>query len=723
MRSPPVISALLHVLSLFSGACGLGYQMTWTRMFGLGLGHEVPAVLAVLAALFAGTALGAWALDRRVSESARPGRWYVSFEGFMGFWAMLSAGFIPKLNELASGWIGLEPSPARRWAVAFGLDLVALLPATVALGATLPALDRFASRCAGEARRVGTLYAANTLGAVLGTLAAAHALVPALGFRRTILAFAVLNGWCAGLALLVGRTAMRRADARPGADAGSIVGGRGSGRGGMGTPRGPCSLLSPATSTPPGWRRRVGWTLFFTGLLGVGYEVVGIRGLNQVLENTVYSYAAALSVFLMGTALGAALEPSLARSTRLDRRLPFLLSGLALTSLLGVWALEWAPATLAAARLVLGSGPLRSAAVELAVAGTVFGLPTMFMGAIFSALGQAIRSGRGGVGWALALNTLGAALAPGWFGVVGLPVLGLKWAGLGLVAGYWVLWAVWVRAERGADRAGWGLGWAAAGSMWTLWTPAVLWVVLASALPARLASRPMQAAERLRSYRMGISDAVAVFETGDGQRVLRVNNRFTMGGTATANAERRHSHIPLLLHPEPRRALFLGVGTGISFGAMRAHPGLVADGVELVPEVVGLLGEFEPENARADWGNGLRVTVADARRYVQATPRQYDVVVADLFHPGRDDAGTLYTLEHFRAVRARLALGGLFCQWLPLYQLDGVTLRMVVRAFLEVYPETRAFLLRPNLDTPVVGLVGSLVPTRYRPGVLADRLA
>src|SRR5207247_1000308 len=123
-------------------------------------------------------------------------------------------------------------------------------------------------------------------------------------------------------------------------------------------------------------------------------------------------------------------------------------------------------------------------------------------------------------------------------------------------------------------------------------------------------------------------------------------------------------------------------------------------GVELVPEILEMLPYFEPHNNAPARHPQLTLHAADARRFVRVSKAQYDVIVADLFHPARDGAGALYTLEHFSAIRDRLAPGGLFCQWLPLYQLDDFTLRVIVRTFLEVFPLSRAYLLRPNIDTP-----------------------
>jgi len=175
------------------------------------------------------------------------------------------------------------------------------------------------------------------------------------------------------------------------------------------------------------------------------------------------------------------------------------------------------------------------------------------------------------------------------------------------------------------------------------------------------------------------------------------------------------------LHPNPRRALFLGLGTADTFAAAADYPGLQADGVELVPEIVPLLPHFRQTNQAALNNDRLRIHVGDARRYVLATGERYDVIVADLFHPARDGAGSLYTLEHFRAVSDRLAEGGLFCQWLPLYQLDLDTLRSIVRTYLEVFPQGAAYLAHFSLETPMLGLVSSQPADGFTADWLASR--
>jgi spermidine synthase len=118
-----------------------------------------------------------------------------------------------------------------------------------------------------------------------------------------------------------------------------------------------------------------------------------------------------------------------------------------------------------------------------------------------------------------------------------------------------------------------------------------------------------------------------------------------------------------------------------------------------------------------------RVFVSDARRYVQAPGPRYDVIVADLFHPARSGSGALYTVEHFRAIRARLEEGGLFCQWLPLHQLDLQSLRSIIATFLRVYPSAIALLATHSLDTPVIGLVARPADLRLALPTVRDRIA
>jgi spermidine synthase len=705
--------AVLSLLFFFSGSAGLGYQLVWSKMFATGLGHEMPATLAVVGAFMGGMALGAWALDRPIARSRAPGCWYGSLEVLVGVWGLVSAALIPVANHAALPLIGLEPSPLRHWLVAFMLPALVLLPATAAMGATLPAMERWLSPLLVHDRCVGAIYASNTLGAVVGILACTFVIVPALGFRRSACLLAAVNVVCGAVALSAGAWLSSAAPAMQDGKQRKVS----------------SRLVSGAAAEdsriPKNFRAdsrlRVGTTVFFTGLLGIGFESVSVRVLSQVLENTVYTFALVLSVFLLGTSIGAALyqrfgvpqmmvreTPTAAPDARAAPKaspqllLADLLGAISLTCLLGALALGKSQTIYDACRSAFGDSEPGVLLAEMALASAILLLPTMFMGATFSCLVQAARRAEGGVGRAVALNTFGGALASALFGVFLLPLIGSKWTLVLISLGYLPLVPIF---------SGW---------RWGLMVGAF---ALIFAMPASLRLVRLPPGARVVEYREGVMASVAVIEHAPGDRTLRVNNRFQMGGTVAAPLEYRQAHVPLLLHPAPKRALFLGLGTGITLGAASLYSGLQSDGVELVPEVVDAMPQFAPENLSPERQPALKVFVADARRFVRATGARYDVIVADLFHPARDGAGSLYTLEHFRAIRQRLASGGLFCQWLPLHQLDENMLRIIVRTFLEVFPDGQAWLLHLNVDIPVLGLVGSLEPAHYSNRWVEQRLA
>lgn len=666
--------AWLYALFFLSGAAALGYQMIWTRMFTAGLGHEVPSVISVAAAFLGGMALGAWRLDRAISRSAQPGRWYASLELIIGGWSALAAALIPSVNQFALQLIGTSASPVRHWTVVFALPFLTLLPATFAMGATLPAMDRFLSPFFPNGRCVGAFYAVNTLGAVAGTLGSVHLLAPTCGFRGSGLILAAINLGC-------GLMAMALSQAKPQS---SLVPGKREQRAGR--------------SLPP---LRLNLTLFATGLLGIGFELAGIRVLSQILENTIFTFAMVLAVYLAGTALGAAMGQKFGGRFEFRALLGLLLSALSGACLLGVWFMGRAPDIYDRLLDLVGGSSLGVALAEMTVALLVFGAPTFAMGATFSHLAQGARREDGGVGWAAALNLAGCAAAGVLFIIGLLPRLGAKWTLTVLALGYLLL----VPRLRGR-----------------VWLALAFPGMMLLALPHDLRLRRLPSEATVLDYRDGVLASVAVIKTPDGHRSLRVNNRLQMGGTAAAIAERRQAHIPFLLHPNPQRALFLGPGTGITLGAVSGHTHLNADGVELVPEVVAVMPAFEPENHGPFPNASVNLTVADARRFVRTTTNRYDVIVGDLFHPAQDGAGFLYTREHFAAIRARLETNGLFCQWLPLHQLDEPTLRVIVRSFLDVFPNTHAFLLHFNVDIPVLGLIGTLHPLALSLEALEQRM-
>ncbi len=723
---------LIHLVFLLSGMCGLAYQAIWARWFGLGLGQEMPAVLASVAAFMAGLAFGAAILDRRVRTSRSPALWYAGLEAVIGLWAIATLVLAPLANELARQALGPVTSPGLQLAVAFGVPFAVLLPATAAMGATLPAIERFAHQLVPGQYQGGMLYAVNTVGAGAGALLCSYALLPNLGLRLTTIVCGILNLASAGVvAWLAFAGGCQRLDSGgPLRGSGGLPSEHASigrkllsmnrrqvGRALRCPPsparRGLRALPGMAGSWPRSESKENGslsrgvdmiprrrFVLFLTGFLGIGLEVIGVRLLKMVLDNTAFTFACVLAVYLLGTGAGAAAARRIPSRFAAASRVEWLLGGLALSSLGMGWALTLTPGLNDRLIPLLGMSPAATALREILVTAWVFLPSTLLMGATFATLLDATARGSGSVGSAVAWNTAGAALAPWLVGAGFFPAWGGRWTLLAITAGYMLLRGRFLTPGSIALMAG--------------------LAITAAALPDLRLIR-LHPGERLIACLEGSSDTVSVVEIPGGHRALQVNNRFTMGGTAALVAERRQAILPLLLHPGPRKALFLGSGTGITAAAATLEPDMDVDSVELLPEVVAMQAHFHPENAP---GPGrLRQWTADARRYVRTTDSRYDVVVADLFHPARDGSGGLYTREHYEAIRACLAPGGMVCQWLPLHQVERPALALMVGSFKHVFPHVRGYLLRATIDTPVLGLMGTLEPILYPAGWVERRLA
>lgn len=643
-----------------SGFAGLGYQIVWTQQSAVWLGHESAAVLAIVAAFFGGLAVGALSLGPRIDRSRRPVRWYAACEALIAVWGLVLALLMPLFGEAALGLIGVAPGPLWQWTVAFFGTFLLLLPATAAMGATLPAMERLVARQ--QQRQIAALYAANTFGAVLGVLATAFWLIPSFGLVRTAALCIVLNLLCAVAALRVFK-------------------------------QHPLPAPAPAAAADRGPLLR----LALTGLLGIGYEVMVVRVLSQVAEDTVYTFALLLAVYLIGTALGAAAyQRWFSRAADQARLGDRLFGALATACLLGTASL-WGAESIKAGWLA-GSAPgmVTALSAEALLALAAFGLPTLLMGALFSHL--CANAAGLSFGRALGANTLGACVAPLLFGVLLTPWLGPKSALLLIALGYLLL----------ARPGTW--------SQPIVWLPAGATAALAAFAPP-LAFVDVPEGGHIVSYAEGAMAAVSVVEDANGVSRLRINNRQQEGSSSSLLVDGRQALLPVLLHPAPHRALFLGLGTGMTASSAAEDPGLDVDAVELLPEVIQASQHFTAPNPR------LHLLAADARRYVRATTQRYDVIVSDNFHPARSGSGALYTVEHFRAVGDRLAAGGLFCQWLPLHQLDVDSLRSIVAAFMTAYPDGSAILASNSLATPVLGLIGHAGEGRFEPGLVRTRLA
>lgn len=297
-------------------------------------------------------------------------------------------------------------------------------------------------------------------------------------------------------------------------------------------------------------------------------------------------------------------------------------------------------------------------------------------------------------GWLLAANGLGAWLGAELMYQVFLPTLG-PCSALGLL-GMIYLGVAWVCLPQSRPGSLLLAVAGVAGAVLTLWVLPTLPLVNRAFVPM------------LVHQTHGREGSVAVLEGDPFGRAILVSNQYFLGSSAAATIHQRMGHLPLLLHPDPERTAFIGVATGATPGAGLKHRAVKSvEAAEIAANVAAAAEQwFEEQNHGLMQNPKARVVIEDGRTWIAASREQYDVIVGDLFLPWGPGEGRLYSVEHFRAVRRALREGGLFCQWLPMYQLTPDQFMVILHTFLEVFPEAHLIKREHDAHSPSMALVG-----------------
>lgn len=668
----------LGALFTLSGAAALIYQVLWVRELGLLFGSTAQAAALTIAIFFAGIALGGWLFGRMSARLARPLRAFGLVEigvaaTALGHFLVADAYFAlyPGLYALVGG------VPVLEIALKAGVAATILLPSAILMGGTLPLMGQHVVRARERLGRAGSaLYALNTAGGAAGALAAGFFLPVWLGFSGAYLLAVGFDLFVGVSALLLARRAL---------------------------PMVP-QAKAPSAAIPA----RLWIIAFASGFATLAVEVIWTRAFAQVLQNSVYTYALVLTVFLLALSLGAALANVL---NRLNLRPESVLTGLLLASCGVIAATPHLFHHLTGGLGYLGGrADFAGYVVEVGrVAILTMLLPGTILGAVLPYLLRLMEGGGAPgalLGRLIAVNTTGAIFGALAGGFVLLPLVGM-WKGLWLMGAVYALLvlALWRPSDGWAARIT-GLA-ALAGA-----------AALVAGDPG-LESTRLNRGETLLAFREGPSAHVAVVQRGEA-RFIRVNNFYTLGGSGALVPERNQTMIPLLTHRAPREVFFLGMGTGISAGA-----GLFADPervtvCELLPDVVDFAERWFKPHA-----NGLftdpRVTIhrEDGRQCLARSRATYDMIIADLFTPWRAGVGNVYTVEHYRLAASRLNPGGAYVQWMPLYQVSGREFAIIANTMAQVFPELT--LWRGDLypEQSILALVGRMDPAPLDPATLA----
>jgi len=670
----PAVWLWLLVTALFfgSGSAGLVYQVLWMRSLGLFFGSDMYGVSIILGTFMGGLAVGSWLGGRFAERTPRPLLWYGVAELGIGAAALVFPALLASFDPLLRAAWGAGPSPAYQ-ATRIGLATGALLVPTALMGATLPLVLKHFVRSRSVLGEAGAyFYAVNTLGALVGTLAAGFVLLPYLGMARSTACAAAINFAIGAVCGALGwRTPLPRPARAPA-----------------------MAELDPVPGLEPALRRRLATAaLVAFGVSGFGsfaLEVAWTRILLMSFSATVYSFAATLACFLFGIFLGTRLVSRVVDRHESPLGL-FAQLELGVAASVGVLALllHATPAVfgrlLAALAAPLGEHAL--VAATLLVSFPLLVVPASLLGATFPVALRVYTTSIARVGSrsgdVYAANTAGAVAGSLAAGFVLIPWLGATATVAVLALLFLAVGGGLAALARRARPAPAGV------------RPAAALALACGAAALLLPYRPTLnfdsaslAGATLLHHAEGVQNTIDVVRAPSGATSL------VIGGNVEADdgeRQRRHfvlkGHLPLLLLEDPASVLVVGLGMGITLQATARHPGVERiDVVELSPDIVAAQAVLADLNGDVLANPLVRVRIDDGRLFLKLTPERFDMITADPIHPKISRVGYLYTREYYESIRAHLREGGVVCQWMPVYQIAPRRLRSAVKTFLDVFP-------------------------------------
>lgn len=671
---------LIYFVFFLSGAAALVYEISWTRQIGLLFGHTVHAAAVVLASYFAGMAIG-YLLGAKCSSRMSPLKGYAIAEVVVAAWAfVIPAILLLSESSMIAPWFS-HSSFALQTATRAVFSLLLLLPATIALGVTLPMMaSYFSGNDPGQlsnfrnSSRITLAYALNTAGALLGVLAATFFMLVVVGVRTSSYVAAGLSVLCALVAWRLANGNRREAQAE--------------------VPEQGCQ------STPDSRRWAFSALTFLSGFGILALQVLYTRMFSLVFHNSTYTFGIVVAVFLASLAIGAAITSRLQRRFAANRLIGVTtgLGALATAGSVVIFValtdLKYFSSGDSFLQYMIGAILLVSIVVAPAITCLGMMLPQVWVLAAQS--GTAARV----VGNLTAANTLAAALGALVASFVMLVWIGL-WQSIVSISCLFLLAALILLWQAKQIRFA---------SLITVLTATVSVIALLSQTESEFNRRQYHETlvERWNSS-YGWIDVVQNGQTGSFK--IRQNLHYRFGKTGGNVREYRQAHIPILLHESPNEVLFLGLGTGLTAGGAIPHPdveSIVA--VELIPEVVDAVRMISEYNYNVADDSKVDIQIDDARHYLLANDEQFDVIISDLFVPWESETGYLYTVEHYEIALQRLKPDGMFCQWLPLYQLGPREFELVANSFASIFSSTTIWWAQLETTSPVVCLIGTQSP-------------
>jgi spermidine synthase len=712
---PAARQPLAWLLLLFagSGCAALIYEIVWFQLLQLVIGSSAVSLGVLLGTFMGGMCLGSVALPRLIGPGRHPLRVYAALEfglALLGLGVLFGIPYVDRIYVAAVGH-GL-PAVLLRGAVC----AVCLLPPTVLMGATLPAVARWVEATPQGVAWLGRFYAGNIAGAVFGCLLAGFYLLRVHDMATATYVAAALNVGVALLGLELATTA---------AYVPAPVAARGGG--------------APAWGSWP-----VYLAIAVSGACALGAEVVWTRLLSLMLGATVYTFSIILAVFLVGLGLGSSLGADLASATTRPR------VALGWCQLLLAAAIAWTACILAHSlpfwpiNPYLSTSPWFTFQVDLLRCTWTILPATILWGASFplalAAVAARDRDPGRLVGGVYAANTLGAIVGALGCSLFVIRRLGTQEAQRLLIAASGAAailllapqsWPFTPAAPSGGALRRLGLRLTGPAVLGAAAGVVVFLAITVSEVPWQLIAFGRTLVtydDRWKNLYVGegMTSSVAVTEHDTGTRHFHVSGKVEASTQEQdMRLQRMLAHLPALAHPRPRSVLVVGCGAGVTAGSFVPYPNverIVLCEIEpLVPQIAAEY--FGKQNYDVVHDRRVEIVHDDARHYILTTPNRFDIITSDPIHPWVKGSATLYSWEYFELCKRHLNPGGVITQWVPLYESKLPVVQSEIATFFEAFPHGTVW---GNPDNDGKGydlvLMGQFAPTRIDVDELLQRL-
>ena len=669
MNERRYLPALL-LLFVGSGCAALIYEVVWFQLLQLTIGSSAVSLGVLLGTFMGGMCLGSLWLPRWISAAHHPLKVYAYLELGIAVVGILVLVLMPVLTSAYTSIAGTGIVGILLRGIAAA---VCLLPPTLLMGATLPAIARWVQATPEGVSWLGFFYGGNIAGAVLGSLTAGFYLLRVHDMVVATFAAVGLNVLVAVVALLIARA----------------------------TPYTPIEVEATTVA-----RDRGAWGIYaaiaVSGMTALGAEVIWTRILSLLYGGTVYTFSLILAVFLLGLGIGSSIGSAVSRNIARPRL------ALAWVQMLLAGAIAWAAYILTQSLPYwpidpsMSSSPWYTFQLDL-----VRSLWAMLPGAILwgASFPLALASVAGErqdparlVGGVYAANTVGAIV-----GSLAASLVLVVWVGsqraqqllivLSVMASLLALDAASAEAEKGEAKSRMRIGGTlliVAAAMFAAWLARNV-----SQVPAILVAYGRYAASRLGQaevidMREGWNASIAVTRLSNG--VLNYHN----AGKVQASSEpqdmrlqRMLGHLTTLIPKEKKRVLVIGFGAGVTAGAVSIEPKLeqitIAEIEPLVPVMASQ--HFGAHNFDVYKNPKTRLILDDARHFLMTTDEKFDAITSDPLDPWVKGAAMLYTREFFEEVKEHLNPGGVVTLFVQLYESNPAAVKSEIATFLEAFPQ------------------------------------